>query len=265
MKARRFHLHRSLVIVAAVALLGAGLFAQGRGGGAPQGPSPNVSADPLLRGFSFRSIGPASMGGRVDDIEGAEKDPMIMYIGFATGGLWKSTDGGNHWRPQLDGIPNNSIGDIAIAPSNPDVVYVGMGEPNNRQSSSIGNGVYGTKDGGQTWTYLGLEDTQSIGRVAVDPTNPDIVLVAALGHLFGPNEERGLYKSIDGGKTWKKKKYIDADTGFTEVQIDPSNPKIMYAASYQRAFLPQGISNVYEPTARYAHPTLCDRCSRPSG
>ena len=131
-------------------------------------------------------------------------------------------------------MPATSIGDIAIAPSDPNIVYVGTGEPNNRQSSSIGDGVYNTTDGGKTWTNLGLEDTQSIGRIVVDPTNPNIVFVAAVGHLFGPNEERGLYKTIDGGKTWKKAKYIDADTGFTDVAIDPVNPKILYAASYQR-------------------------------
>ncbi|MBZ5496348.1 MAG: hypothetical protein LAP85_08095 [Acidobacteriia bacterium] len=234
MKARHSHLLQSLVFMAACLTLAGVLLGQGRGGGAFQGPPPNVSTDPLLRGFNFRSIGPATMMGRVDDIEGAEKDPMIMYVGFATGGLWKSTDGGIHWRSLFNEMPNESIGDIAIAASDPNVVYVGMGEANNRQSSSIGDGVWGTRDGGQTWQHLGLEDTQSIGRVAVDPTNPDIVFVAALGHLFGPNEERGLYKSVDGGKTWKKAKYIDADTGFTDLAIDPSNPKTIYAASYQR-------------------------------
>ena len=110
---------------------------------------------------------------------------MIVYVGFATGGLWKSTDGGNHWKSQFDNMANESIGAIAIAPSDPDVVYVGMGEANNRQSSSIGDGVWGTTDGGKTWNHLGLEDTQSIGRIVVDPTNPNIVYVAAMGHLFG--------------------------------------------------------------------------------
>src|SRR3954447_11064847 len=148
---------------------------------------PNISADPLLRGFEFRAIGPAVMMGRVDDIAGSEKDPMIIYVGFATGGLWKSTDGGNHWKSQFDNMANESVGAIGIAPSNPDVVYVGMGEANNRQSSSIGDGVWGTKDGGKTWEHMGLEDTQSIGRVVVDPTNPNVVYVAAMGHLFGAN------------------------------------------------------------------------------
>ncbi len=235
MKQRRRHRYGALAIAAASLLAGAVILAQGFGGGQQGGGAPvNASQDAMLRGFRFRSIGPATMGGRVDDIEGAEKDPMIMYVGFATGGLWKSTDGGIRWTPQLDALPNNSIGDIAIAPSDPNVVYVGMGEPNNRQSASIGNGVYGTKNGGQTWEHLGLDDTQSISRIVVDGTNPNIVFVAALGHLFGPNDERGLYKSIDGGKTWKKTKFIDADTGFTDLAIDPINPKILYAASYSR-------------------------------
>ena len=195
---------------------------------------PNQSTDPLLRGFEFRSIGPAVMMGRVDDIAGSEKDPMIVYVGFATGGLWKSTDGGNHWKSQFDNMADESIGSIAIAPSDPDVVYVGTGEANNRQSSSIGDGVWGTKDGGKTWTHMGLDDTQAIGRIVVDSTNPNIVYVAANGHLFGPNAERGLYKSSDGGKTWKKSKYIDPDTGFTDVAIDPKNPKILYASSLSR-------------------------------
>jgi photosystem II stability/assembly factor-like uncharacterized protein len=174
------------------------------------------------------------MMGRVDDIEGSEKDPMIVYLGFATGGLWKSTDGGNHWKPLFDNMANASIGSIGVSASDPNIVYVGTGEGNNRQSSSIGDGVWGTRDGGDHWTHLGLEDTQSIQRVAVDPTNPNIIYVAAGGHLFGSNPERGLYKTSDGGKTWKKSKFIDNDTGFTDVAIDPSNPKVVYAASYSR-------------------------------
>jgi photosystem II stability/assembly factor-like uncharacterized protein len=174
------------------------------------------------------------MMGRADDIQGAEQDPMTMYIGFATGGLWKSTDGGIYWKNLWENQANNSVGAIAIAPSNKEIVYVGTGEANNRQSSSIGDGVWGTTDGGAHWTHLGLEDTQSIGRVVVDPTNPNVVYVAAVGHLFGPNAERGLYKSVDGGKTWKKSKFIDNDTGFNDVAIDWSNPKVLYASSYSR-------------------------------
>ena len=223
------------LLILAVACLGfTGLLtAQGRRGAAAAPPI-NLSKDPLLRGFEFRSIGPAVMMGRVDDIVGSEQDPMTMYIGFATGGLWRTTDGGIHWKSMFDEMENESIGSVAIAPTDKNVVYVGTGEGNNRQSSSIGDGVWGTTDGGEHWNYLGLKETQSIQRVVVDPKDPRICFVAAVGHLFGPNEERGLYRTQDGGKTWKKVKYIDADTGFTDVAIDPSNGKTIYAASYQR-------------------------------
>ncbi len=195
---------------------------------------PNMSADPVLRSFAFRTIGPAVMGGRVDDIQGSARDTMLLYVGFATGGLWKSTDGGNHWKSQFDTAENESIGAIGIAPSDPNIVYVGRGEANNRQSSSIGDGMWGTRDGGKTWTHLGLEKVQSINRIAVDPKNPDIVYVASPGHLFGPNPDRGLYKTSDGGKTWKNMKFIDNDTGFNDVALDPLNPKIVYATSFAR-------------------------------
>ncbi|MEO8368326.1 MAG: hypothetical protein ABI806_03935, partial [Candidatus Solibacter sp.] len=221
------------LFLAALTCLGVAgtVWAQGRGA---VDPPPNASTDPLFRGFEFRSIGPATMMGRVDDIAGTEKDPLLLYAGFATGGLWKSTDGGNHWKSQFDNMENESVGAIAIAPSNPDIVYVGKGEANNRQSSSIGDGVWGTTDGGKTWNHLGLEDTQSIARIVVHPTDPNIVYVAAMGHLFGPNAERGLYKSTDGGKTWKKSKFIDNFTGFTDLVIDPANPNNLFAASYNR-------------------------------
>jgi photosystem II stability/assembly factor-like uncharacterized protein len=213
--------------------VGGVLFAQA--GPPPQAPAPvNTSTDPMLRGFEFRSIGPAVMGGRVDDIEGVIDDPLTVWVGFATSGLWKTTNGGRTWTSMFDVMPMPSVGDIAIAPSDSRVVYVGMGEANNRQSSTIGNGVYGTRDGGRTWQHLGLDETQSIGRVAVHPKDPNVVFVAAVGHLFGPNEDRGLYKSTDGGKTWTKSKFIDNDTGFIDVAIDPVNPNNVYAASYQR-------------------------------
>src|SRR5580704_9979902 len=229
---RRWSVFASLV-AAGLAITGSAS-AQGRAPQPPAPPPPNASTDPLLRGFQFRSIGPAVMMGRVDDIQGSEKDPMTIYVGFATGGLWKSTDGGEHWKSQFDNMANESIGAIGIAPSNPDIVYVGSGEANNRQSSSIGDGMWGTTDGGKTWNHLGLEKVQSINRVVVDPTNPLIVYVAAPGHLFGPNPDRGLYKTTDGGKTWKNLKYMDPDTGFNDVAIDPSNPKIIYASSFSR-------------------------------
>ncbi|MBS1859330.1 MAG: hypothetical protein JST11_28410, partial [Acidobacteria bacterium] len=222
----------STLLISCVAVAGL-LWAQSQTA-PPHPPPPNTTTDPLLKGFEFRSIGPAVMMGRVDDIAGSDKDPMLIYVGFATGGLWKSTDGGIHWHSLMDNLPNENIGAIGIAQSNDNIVYIGTGEANNRQSSSIGNGMWKTTDGGETWTHIGLEDTQSIGRVAVDPTNPDVVYVAAAGHLFGPNEERGLYKTSDGGKTWHKSKYIDPDSGFTDVIIDPANPRTVYASSLQR-------------------------------
>ena len=225
---------RTTILALACLIAGAAMFAQGPGGQPPPAPPVNASSDPLLRGFTFRSIGPATMGGRVDDIEGVIDDPLTVWVGFATGGLWKTANGGRTWTSMFDQEPNSSVGDIAIAPSDSRIVYVGMGEPNNRQSSTIGNGMYVTRDGGRTWSHLGLDDTQSIGRVAVHPKDPNTVYVAAVGHLFGPNEERGLYKTVDGGKTWTKSKYIDADTGFSDVAIDPVNPNNVYAVSYQR-------------------------------
>jgi len=237
MLARSVYQHLGTLFAALVIGFVLGLPGHTQEQGAAQEPVPpviNASTDPILRGFSFRPIGPATMAGRVDDIQGSEKDPMIVYVGFATGGLWKSTDGGIFWRSLFDTMPNESIGAIGIAPSDPNIVYVGTGEANNRQSSSIGDGMWGTTDGGKTWNHLGLEQVQSINRIAVDPTNPNIVFVASPGHLFGPNPERGLYKTTDGGKTWKLAKYMDPYTGFNDVAIDPSNSKIVYASSFQR-------------------------------
>jgi photosystem II stability/assembly factor-like uncharacterized protein len=225
---------RFFASIAAVSLVATGLLQAQPPARRPAEPKPNQSTDPILHSFEFRSIGPAVMMGRLDDIQGSEKDPMLLYIGFATGGLWKSTDGGNHWHSQFDNFANESIGAIGVAPSDPNIVYVGTGEANNRQSSSIGDGVWGTTDGGKTWNHLGLEKVQSINRIAIDPKNPLICFVAAPGHLFGPNPDRGLYRTTDGGKTWKNVKFIDNDTGFNDVAIDPSNPKIVYASSFQR-------------------------------
>ena len=197
-------------------------------------PMINASDDPLLAPFRFRSIGPASMGGRIDDVEVAPSDPNIIYVGYAVGGVWKSENNGTTWDPVFDTYSSASIGDIAIHPTNPDIVYVGTGEANNRQTSSFGDGIYKTTDGGKTFQHIGLRETQTIARVVIDPRNPDTVYVAAPGHLFGPNAERGVYKTTDGGRTWNNVKFIDNDTGFTDIAIDPSNPSILYAASYQR-------------------------------
>ena len=194
----------------------------------------NRSGNALLSPFRFRSIGPASMGGRIDDIAVFEKDPRIIYIGYAAGGVFKSTNAGTTFTPIFEQYGSASVGDLAIDQTNPDVVYVGTGEPNNRNSSTFGDGVYKTTDGGKTFTHIGLRETQTIARIVIDPRNSRTVYVAATGHLFGPNKERGIYKSTDAGATWNRVHFVDENTGFTDLAIDPSNSNVLYAASYQR-------------------------------
>ena len=188
----------------------------------------------LLSSFRFRSIGPAVMGGRVDDIEVAPSDPNVIYVGFATAGVYKSVNNGTTFTPIFQQYGSASIGDIAVDPRNSDIVYVGTGEANNRNSSSFGDGIYKSVDGGKSFVHIGLRETQTIARIVIDPRDPEVVYVAAPGHLYGPNEERGLYKSTDGGGHWKRIKHIDEYTGFTDVVLDPSDSRTIYAASYQR-------------------------------
>jgi photosystem II stability/assembly factor-like uncharacterized protein len=192
------------------------------------------TSSPLLQDFAWREIGPANMGGRVDDIEAVESDPAVIYVGAATSGVWKTENNGTTWAPVFDAEPNLSIGDIAIAPSNPNIVWVGTGEANQRQSTSYGGGIFKSVDAGKTWSFMGLPDSGTIGRILVDPRNADVVYVAAGGDLFKAHPERGLYKTTDGGRTWTKSKFIDDDTGFIDVVMDPSNNQVLVAASYQR-------------------------------
>jgi photosystem II stability/assembly factor-like uncharacterized protein len=190
--------------------------------------------DTALKNLRFRAIGPATMGGRVDDLAIMDSDPRVIYVGAAAGGIFKTVNGGQSWLPLFDDQANPSIGDLALSPSNPSILYAGTGEPNNRQSSSWGNGVYKSTDGGTTWTHLGLKETHHIGRIVVHPTNPDIVYVAAQGDLWGPNKERGVYRSTDGGVTWTNTLFVNEDTGANDIAIDPQSPNILYATMYQR-------------------------------
>jgi photosystem II stability/assembly factor-like uncharacterized protein len=188
----------------------------------------------FLKNFTWREIGPANPGGRITDIEGVESNPSIIYVGAATGGLWKTTNAGTTWEPIFDDQPNASIGDIAVSRSNPDVLFVGTGEANNRNSSPWGSGVFKSTDAGKTWEFVGLKETHHIGRVLIDPKNPDIAYVAALGHLWGTNTERGVFKTVDGGKNWQKVLYFDDKTGVTDLALDPQDSNILYAAAHER-------------------------------
>ena len=184
-------------------------------------------------GFEWRNIGP-NRGGRSLGASGSPSRPNEYYFGATGGGLWKTIDGGNTWKCVTDGqITSSSVGAVAVAETNPDVVYIGMGETQLRGSITQGDGVYKTTDGGKTWKHLGLEETQAISRVRVDPTNEDIVYVAALGHPYGENEERGVFKSVDGGKNWKKVLYVSDKAGAADLIIDRNNPDVLYASTWQ--------------------------------
>ena len=174
------------------------------------------------------------MGGRVDDVAVYEGRTATFYIGAATGGVWKTVNNGTTWEPVFDGQDVSSIGAVAVAQDDPDIVWVGTGEDNNRQSSSWGSGVYKSTDGGRTWKNVGLKESRHVGRVLIDPRNHDVVYVAATGHLWGPNPERGVYKTTDGGLTWSRVLFVDDDTGATDLAMDPSDPSVLYAAMYQR-------------------------------
>jgi photosystem II stability/assembly factor-like uncharacterized protein len=187
----------------------------------------------LLAGLHARSIGPAVMSGRVTVIEGVAADPRTLYAGAASGGVWKSVNGGLTWEPVFDDQPVASIGAIAVSQKSPDVVWVGTGEGNVRNSASVGNGVYRSLDGGKTWTHMGLDSTERIARIVLHPTDPDVAWVAALGREWGENPERGVFLTEDGGKTWKKVLYVDDKTGAADLVIDPSNPRRLLAAMWQ--------------------------------
>ncbi|HEX5735261.1 MAG TPA: hypothetical protein VF131_20700 [Blastocatellia bacterium] len=182
--------------------------------------------------LEWRSIGPANMGGRTSDVEGVPGNPALVYVGTASGGVWKTTNGGTTWAPIFERQNTISVGDMAVDPTNPDVIWVGTGESNVRNSVSFGDGVYKSNDGGKTWQHLGLKDTQRISRIVINPLNTEIVYVGALGHAFGPNEERGVFMTTDGGKTWAKTLYTDPEHGVADMDIDPTNPNIVYAAMW---------------------------------
>ncbi|HEY0514855.1 MAG TPA: hypothetical protein VGH73_23375 [Thermoanaerobaculia bacterium] len=202
------------------------------------------TVDPdLLAGMAARSIGPATMSGRLPALDVVESNPDLMYAGGAAGGVWKSTNGGLSWTPVFDDQPVASIGVIAVNQANPDVVWVGTGEGNPRNSVSIGNGIYRSLDGGRTWAHLGLEKTEHIHRIVLHPTDPNVAWVAALGQVWGENPERGVFKTTDGGKTWRRVLYVDPRTGAGDLVIDPGNPNHLFAAMWQYRRWPWGFKS----------------------
>jgi photosystem II stability/assembly factor-like uncharacterized protein len=195
----------------------------------------------------WRMIGPFR-GGRTRAVAGVPTQPNVFYIGQVDGGVWKSDDYGRTWNPIFDGEPTQSIGAIAVAPSDPSIIYVASGEGLQRPDLSVGDGIYKSTDAGKTWTHLGLRDGQQIPALAVDLHNPDRLFAAVLGHPYGPNTERGIFRSTDGGKSWQKVLYVDENTGGSDVVLDPSNPEIVYASLWEARQGPSEDNNAFGGT-----------------
>src|SRR5581483_2939028 len=192
----------------------------------------------------WRHVGPLR-GGRTVGAAGVPQQPNVFYIGVNNGGVWKTTDFGLTWTPMFDDQPTQSIGVVAVAPSDPNIVYVGSGEGLQRPDLSVGDGIYKSTDAGTTWTHLGLRDARQIGALIVDPGDPNRVFVAALGHPYGPNDERGVFRSTDGGRTWQKVLYKDENTGAIDLAFDPSNARTVYAVLWSARQAPWEYNNAY--------------------
>src|SRR5262245_3370640 len=217
----------SPVLVLTVAVVGPVLRGQSQ-------PSPAPPAVGPFDSLHFRPLGPASMSGRISDVAVYEANPAIYYVGTAHGGVWKTVNNGTTFEAQMQDRGLMSIGDIAISQNNPDLVWVGTGESNNRQSTSWGDGVFKSVDGGKTYAFMGLRSSRYINRIVIDPRNNETVFVASTGSLWGPGGERGVYKTTDGGKNWKQVLKVDDDTGANDLVIDPLNNQVLYASTYQR-------------------------------
>ncbi len=187
----------------------------------------------MLATYKWRSIGP-NRGGRSIAVAGVKGRPKEAYFGATGGGLWKTTDAGNTWTPVTDGqITSSSVGAVAVSESNPDLVFIGMGESCIRGNIMPGDGVYKSADAGKTWTHVGFRNVEAISKIRIHPTNPDIVFVAAFGNYHGPSDERGVFKSTDGGTSWKKVLFRDGKTGAVDLSIDRKNPNVMYASLWE--------------------------------
>src|SRR4051812_30455623 len=195
----------------------------------------------------WRMVGPFR-GGRTRAAVGVPSQPNVFYMGQVNGGVWKTTDFGRTWEPIFDNQPTQSIGDIAIADSDPNIIYVASGEGLRRPDLAIGDGIYKSTDAGKTWTHLGLQDGQAIPAIRVDPKSPNRVYAAVLGHPYGPNKERGIFRSTDGGQTWQNILFKDENTGGCDIEIDPSNPNVLYACMWQSRQAPWEDANEYSGT-----------------
>jgi photosystem II stability/assembly factor-like uncharacterized protein len=227
--------HFRVYVLAALVAAGAFLPGAFRRMSAQQGIDPS-----LYSGLKWRMVGPFR-GGRVNAVSGVPGHPTTFYFGSVGGGVWKSVNSGRTWAPVFDSQPVASIGAIAVAPSNPDIVYVGTGEADMRSQISYGDGMHKSADGGRTWNHIGLDDTRQIGRVMVDPRNPNIVYVAALGHAYGANPDRGVFRSRDGGKSWQKVLFTNDNVGAVDLALDPVNPRIVYASLWNTRRPPWSI------------------------
>src|SRR5258708_1540997 len=213
-----------------------------------------ISGKALLGGLRARQIGPATMSGRIADIEVVNRKPTIIYVGAAGGGVWKSISAGANFRPVFDDYAM-SIGKITLDQNHPDTVWVGTGEPWVRNSVGVGTGLYKSVNGGTSWEFMGLKDSEHISDIIIHPKNSNMVYVGAQGHLWNANAERGVFKTMDGGKTWNKILYIDENTGCADLEIDLKNPEIIYAAMWSHRRYPDffdsgftGTSGLYKST-----------------
>jgi hypothetical protein len=240
------------VIATAAAAAGAVALTVAASGQVPDGDPFN---ERLLQAFAYRNIGPFRMQARIGAIavpDAPAKDHLYtFYVAPWIGGLWKTTNNGTTFEPIFDGPPTSAQGAVALAPSNPDIVWVGTGDAFTSRTSYAGDGVYKSLDAGKTWTHMGLDDSQHIARIVIHPTDPDIVYVAAMGHLYSTNEQRGVFKTTDGGKHWRKALYIDDRVGAIDLLRDPRDPDVLYAATYEKERRPWQMINGGPDSAIY--------------
>src|SRR5438094_964455 len=219
----RSSMRRSLaLVIATIPLFMGGVLAQA--------PSSRPGPDVYSR-LRWRYIGPE--GNRISAVAGVPSDPLVYYAGSASGGIAKTIDGGVHWQQVFDDQPVMSIGSLAVAASDPNIVWAGTGEAWIRSHISVGEGMFKSTDAGKTWARMGLEKTGRIGRVVIDPSNPDVVIACALGHAYGPQPDRGIFRTTDGGKNWTRALFVDENTGCSEIAMDPGNPRILFAGMWQ--------------------------------